>query len=331
MVKSNTSQLRLVIDGGKSKTEAVVTDADGVEIARSTGPGLAIIESPGGLEDVTNSLRETVGGLGIPERLHTSCIGLNGVLRAGPHATALALGALQAVSESRRYIVTSDVVTSYIGALGVTAGVVIAAGTGSVILALGHDGSPHPVDGSGPLCGDRGSGYDIGRRGLDSALRFADGMRGSEALHALVVKTFGGTSEAMAAVYTSPNPSKVIASFSRGVAHAAALGDPTAVYIWEQAARDLAEGAVAAARSAGLLGVPFPVATAGGLFDVGAVLWEPLARELSRLAPGASLLEGAGGALLGGIKLAFSNEPILTGVSTWIEMKSTEIQGRANS
>ncbi len=319
-----------MIDGGKSKTVAVITDDKGSELARSTGPGLAIIATPGGLEEVTNSLREAVTGLGLDETFHTACIGLNGVLRAGPHPTALALKAMQSVCESRRYIVTSDVVTSYVGALGVSSGVVIAVGTGSVILAVGNDGSPHPVDGSGPLCADRGSGYDIGRKGLDSALRVADGMRGSAALHAQAVEIFGGPEAAMGKIYSSQNPAKIIASFSRAVATAADFGDAIALEIWEEAARDLAEGAVAAARAAGLLGAPFPVATAGGLFQAGAVLREPLARELSRLAPEASLREGEGGAILGGIRLALSDTPVLTGVSTWVDMEPTENSGRAS-
>lgn len=319
MVTSNRADLRLVIDGGKSKTHAAITDENGVEHARSSGPGLAIIETPGGLDEVIGSLRETIAGLGARETFHTVCIGLNGVLRAGPTPTALALGALREVCESRRYIVTSDVVTSYVGALGVTPGVVIAAGTGSVILALGPDGFPHPVDGSGPLCGDRGSGYDIGRRGLDSALRVDDGMEGSELILAQVALAFGGTSGALSAMYTSENPAKVIASFSRGVAAAAALGDETAIAIWNNAARDLAEGAVAAARAAGLLDAPFTIATAGGLFDAGALLWDPLARELAERAPTASLRQGEGGALLGATRLALSKEPILTEVSTWVD------------
>ncbi|MEP6842751.1 MAG: BadF/BadG/BcrA/BcrD ATPase family protein [Pseudolysinimonas sp.] len=325
MLTTPPSQLRLAIDGGKSKTHAAIVDEHGRELSRSTGPGLAIIETPGGVEAVTASLRETLAGLGGGEAFHTVCIGLNGVLRAGASATALALEAVRRVCESRRFIVTSDVVTSYVGAIGVTPGVVIAAGTGSVILALGDDGAPHAVDGSGPLCGDRGSGYDIGRRGLDSALRFADGLRGSELIFAEVVKMFGGTPQAMNAIYTGSNPSRVIASFSRGVAAAAALGDATALSVWEGAAADLAEGAVAAAAAASLLDTPFTVATAGGLFDVGAVLWEPLARELSQRAPHASLRPGLGGALSGAVKLALSPEPILTGVSTWVD---TETSGR---
>jgi N-acetylglucosamine kinase-like BadF-type ATPase len=201
--------------------------------------------------------------------------------------------------------------------------VVIAAGTGSVVLALGEDGQPHPVDGSGPLCGDRGSGYDVGRRGLDSALRVADGMQGSEMISAQVVDAFGGVSEALSAMYTSQNPVKVIASFSRGVAAAAALGDATAIAIWENAAQDLAEGATAAARAAGLLDRPFTVAAVGGLFEAGAVLWEPLGRELSRRAPNSSLRPGEAGALWGGTRLALSTDPVLTEVSTWVDVGST--------
>lgn len=331
MVIPSDSQLRLVIDGGKSKSEAVVTDATGTILARSMGPGLAIIESPGGLEEVTNSLRATVNGLGLDGPVHTACIGLNGVIGAGPHPTALAFRAMKATCLAQRYIVTSDVVTSYVGTIGFTSGVVIAAGTGSVILAIGDDGSSHPVDGSGPLCGDRGSGYDIGRRALDSALRFSDGMRGSEALHAEAVAFFGGMTEAMQAIYSSPNPTKVIASFSRSVAAVAALGDPTALALWDGAAQDLAEGAVAAARAAGLQGTAFHVATTGGLFSAGDLLLEPLVRAFSELAPESSLVQAAGGAILGGIRLSLANEPTLTDVSTWVELGQTAEPSHASN
>jgi N-acetylglucosamine kinase-like BadF-type ATPase len=313
---------RLVIDGGKSKTDARIVDDTGRETARATGPGLAIIETPGGLELVTASLRETVARLGPVRDFHTVCIGLNGVLRAGPVATARTVKALRAVTAAGRYIVTSDVVTSFVGALGVRPGVVVAAGTGSVILALDAEGEAFPVDGSGPLFADRGSGYDIGRQGLDSALRVADGMAGSRMIHDRAVEQFGGISEVISEVYASENPTRIIASFSRGVAAAAAQGDPDALAMWERAANDLAEGAVAAARAAGLLTGPFDVATTGGLFTVGPLLREPFARALARRAPLARLREADGPALDGGTTIALSPAPILTGVSTWIDLDS---------
>ena len=57
----------------------------------------------------------------------------------------------------------------------------MAAGTGTVCVARRGERCAK-VDGWGALLGDAGSGFAIGRAGLDPALRHADGRGGSEAL-----------------------------------------------------------------------------------------------------------------------------------------------------
>lgn len=57
-IKQN-SELYLLVDGGKTKTEAVIVDSNGSEIAKSCGPGLEIIGSVNGYERVVDSLRIT--------------------------------------------------------------------------------------------------------------------------------------------------------------------------------------------------------------------------------------------------------------------------------
>ncbi|MGV8913785.1 MAG: N-acetylglucosamine kinase [Rhodoglobus sp.] len=304
------SERRLILDGGKTKTEAAIVDGNGSITARFTGPGLPIIESPNGFDGVVDSLRVTIAGLGSPEPFHTVCIGLNGILGTGSGPMSQATQALQTVVHASRYIVTSDVVTSFVGAHGVNAGVVIAAGTGSIILAIGDDGAAHPVDGYGPFGGDRGSGYDIGRQGVYSALRFADGVSGSESIYNQAIEQFGSITAMMSSIYGSDNPTKVVASFSHGVATAAASGDPIAIAIWDRAGKDLAEGAVAAARAASLLEAPFMVAITGGLLRAGSRLQAPLVAELARLAPHARISDAGGGALGGCIVLALSDDDV---------------------
>ena len=326
-------RLRLIIDGGKTKTDAIIVDAAGTRVAASSGPGLEIIGTPNGLELVIGSLRETLGPLravgsvdsvgsldtvGWPSGFHTVCFGLNGV-HAPSASTMLAVDALRAVTRASRYIVASDAVMTFVGALGVRAGVTVAAGTGSVILSIGEDGRAHRVDGDGPLFADRGSGYDIGRRGLDSALRVANGLPGSAALHDQLVERFGGVRNAVDAVYSSVNPIQAIASFSRNVAAAATAGDSAAIGIWHLAGKELAQSAVAAAVQAGLTSARFPVSWSGGLFTAGSLLLQPFEEELRRLAPNAQLQHAQGGALAGGTTLALRQEPVLTEVSTWID------------
>jgi N-acetylglucosamine kinase-like BadF-type ATPase len=307
----------LVVDGGKSKTDAIVIDDTGGVLSRSRGPGLEMIGVPGGRERVQQSLRETLLVLDhLDGELHTVSFGLNGVQAPSSEATA-ALDSIRELTTARRYVVASDAIMNYVGALGFEPGVVVAAGTGSVTLAVDRAGGFHRVDAYGPLLGDRGSGYDIGRQGMVAAFRTADGIPGSTSLHDQQSESFGGVDPAMKAVYGDINPSQVLASFSRNVANSAAEGDEEAIGIWTRAGQDLARSVDAASRQAGLDGAPFDVSCTGGLFAAGALLSAPFEAELAALAPLARVRPPAGGALDGGIRFALHAGPVWTEVSTW--------------
>jgi N-acetylglucosamine kinase-like BadF-type ATPase len=134
------SELYLLVDGGKSKTEAVITDSVGVEIAQSRGPGLEIIGSVHGYERVVDSLRKTLDQLPQTARFSGVAFGLNGA-QAAPSFN-LAAKAISSLVKADRFTIASDVVTNYLGALGNQPGVVVAAGTGSVVMAISRQGAP---------------------------------------------------------------------------------------------------------------------------------------------------------------------------------------------
>lgn len=82
-----------------------------------------------------------------------------------------------------------DSVTNYLACLGARPGVVVAAGTGVVTLAVGESAVAR-VDGWGYLIGDAGSGYWIGRAGLEAVLRAFDGRGPATALTTVVTADF---------------------------------------------------------------------------------------------------------------------------------------------
>ena len=136
-------------------------------------------------------------------------------------------------------------------------------------------------------------------------------MLGDEVRH-----EFGTAEEAVRLIHGTPNPTKMVAAFSRNVARAAHRGDPIAESLWRKAGVDLARGVAAAARRAGLTRA-YPVAMSGGLFDAGDLLTAGFAEELHRVAPGAELIAARGDAIVGGALLAISEQPVLAGVSWW--------------
>ena len=86
--------------------------------------------------------------------------------------------------------IASDGLTALLGAIGRRDGVVVAAGTGTACLAR-RGARFAKVDGWGSLLSDAGSGFAIGRAGLDAALREYDGRGGSERLMEAARERFG--------------------------------------------------------------------------------------------------------------------------------------------
>jgi N-acetylglucosamine kinase-like BadF-type ATPase len=67
---------------------------------------------------------------------------------------------------ARRIEVLSDAQVAHLGALGVGAGLLILAGTGSIVIGRDEAGRWTRAGGFGPLLGDEGSGFWIGREWL---------------------------------------------------------------------------------------------------------------------------------------------------------------------
>ncbi|HUR04689.1 MAG TPA: BadF/BadG/BcrA/BcrD ATPase family protein [Nonomuraea sp.] len=197
-------------------------------------------------------------------------------------------------------VVTGDMVTTHVGALGFQPGVVVAAGTGVITLGTDLAGIWNQSDGWGYLLGDHGGGAWIGMRGLHAALRAHDGrVGGSAALLGHLTARFGSPSELVALVYASGSAAHHFASFAPYVGEAARDGDPVARRIWTEAGRQLGQTAVAAA--AGLE----PVFSWGGrLFDAADLLMEPFQDTVRTLLPGARFRPPRGTSADGALALA---------------------------
>jgi glucosamine kinase len=297
----------LAIDAGKSSTRAAVV-ADGRRGPSAHGPGFENLARPGARDQVRAALAATLAALPDPHRYDAVCIGLTGVLTRDGHAQVVS-DLLHDLVVARRILVTSDVVTSFCGALGLEPGVVVAAGTGAITLAAGPDGSLARVDGWGYLLDDAGSAFDIGRAGLREALREADGRGGSPALHAAALAAFGDLARITNVVYGAENPARTVAAFAREVSAAAEAGDPTAVRLLAAAGDDLAHSAVAAATRVLDLEQPVVVSWHGGVFGAGRLVLDPFLERVRTTMPTAHPRPPRGDALDGAAALATADGP----------------------
>lgn len=159
---------------------------------------------------------------------------------------------LAAVNEAgpRTVALAHDSVSAYLAANRFENGAVIAAGTGVVTLGVGVRGVAR-VDGWGHLVGDAGSGYWIGRAGLDAALRSYDGRGTPTALEEAATTEFGPLPELYMVLQAHPDRVAHIAGFARAVSVAAHADDTVAVEILQWAAAELADSVRAALRRSG--------------------------------------------------------------------------------
>ena len=178
----------------------------------------------------------------------------------------------------------NDGITTLLGAHGGLPGAVIAAGTGTVGMALRADGSRQMVSGWGFRWGDEGSGSWLGLQAMAIAQQSLDGRRRPGALARAVWSACGGADRAALLAWCKAAGATEAASLAPLV-FAAAADDAQAERLLNQAAQAL--GQVAAALDARL-----PLAMAG---SIGLRLAERLpARARQRLVePQGDAVDGA--------------------------------------
>ena len=167
------------IDGGGSKTECVVADENNI-LGRFTA-GTSKIQRAG-KEAATASLRAAVQGAFYaakvaPESVVHTCFGIAGASQPGVADWAKST---LATLMPGGVTITGDHIIAHEAAFHGKAGVLIIAGTGSIVFGRNAKGKTLRAGGWGPVISDEGSGDWIGRNAVNAALLGnADGERGA--------------------------------------------------------------------------------------------------------------------------------------------------------
>jgi N-acetylglucosamine kinase-like BadF-type ATPase len=164
-----------------------------------------------------------------------ACFGMSG----GPADKAALLHEL---IESEYWIVTHDAMTALAGATSGEPGIVAIGGTGSIAFGQNARGETARAGGWGYLFGDEGGAFDIVRQALRAVLREHEGWGARTALTPALVEA-GSASDAnelLHGFYTPDWPRQRIAGLAETVSRIAEEGDPTAVGVLQNAARELA-------------------------------------------------------------------------------------------
>jgi N-acetylglucosamine kinase len=275
------------IDGGGSRTVAVIVDEELRELARGEA-GPANYHNVG-LEALRRALwvaaDQACHGAGY---VFADLAGLGcGLAGAGRPRDRQILR--QAVSDALPIlplVLTHDADIALVGGTGRREGVVLNSGTGSMAYGVSASGRDARAGGWGPMLGDEGSGYWIGLCGLRSAVRSFDRRAPVTILGGRILDVLGlSKMEGLVNWVREKGRVAEIAALAPVVGQCARDGDGVAQEILEQAGRDLADLAGAVLRGLSMAGSVSEIVLTGGTLRHEPVVVEALEEELARSVP----------------------------------------------
>lgn len=295
VVGSRRSALRRAVvgvDGGGTKTHAVLLDAD-LEIL---GEGLAGPSNPlrVGITKAAAAIREAIDQACENAQIRRTDliaaeIGLAGARRkelsARMREALLGLG----IGE---IVVVGDADIALYGATEGEPGLIVIAGTGSICCGISARGKTICAGGWGPIAGDEGAGAWIARKALRAIAHAVDGRGPATSLTNAACSYFhvSDPNDLSTAIYAPTITNERLAGFGKFVIAAAKAKDRTALEIVAEGGSELGSAATAVIRNLKLERETFQVAYVGGVFkSAGELVLATMREEIKRVAPKAYL------------------------------------------
>jgi len=256
--------LRIGVDGGASKTDLILTDAEGRILIEKTGPGCSPshLGQDGARVLISRQLRDLITGRpGIRARItHTLLFMAGDPAFWRDYAVNLeGYGRVEADLDS---------VPALQLACGNGPGLAIHGGTGSFVAAREPDGRHHYAGGLGWRIGDPGSAHDLGVRAARRTLMEMDGWSAPSPVGTSVNETIGKSTrrDLLERLYTANDPSSLLAGLAPAISRLAEEGCREAATIMAESLQPLVD---LAHRVAGQLALPpgFACGLSGRLFS----------------------------------------------------------------
>jgi glucosamine kinase len=289
----------LGIDGGGSKTTCVVGDQSSVlATVTAGGSNITRVGEAGAREALHQAIRDACLGAKInPQQVLRACVGAAGAGRPEIAGTVREIVAEIVAGEVE---VVGDMEIALAAAFGKRPGVIVIAGTGSIVFGRDAEGKVVRAGGWGFAISDEGSAHWIGLRAVRAVLRAADEVGDDLAerdstwpaarLFSELKTAWSVTSLPQLARTANANPD--FAVLFPAVLAAAEAGDSVARQIIADASRELAQLAGIVLRrlfSARLLPAQHasavPMAMAGGVFRHAAMIRELFYNEVRSANP----------------------------------------------
>jgi len=282
----------LGIDGGGTKTEAVICDDSGRILGHGLG-GPSGIDSVGaagavvGIGAAVAAARQQAEMVAVP--FHSVFLGMAGVVSQADQEVVM--GVAGELGLGPTVGVDHDIRISLAGGLSGRPGIALIAGTGSSCFGINRAGGRWQSGGWGHLISDEGSSYWFGWNGIRLAIGTYDG-RWQSALLEPVRQRLGMAqmTDILHRLYIQGISKTEIAALAPLVMEAAASGDEMAQQLIVTGTGDLAQMVAAVARRLGWAAAPCEVTLTGGLWRAGESVIAPFRRALADVLPAARII-----------------------------------------
>jgi N-acetylglucosamine kinase-like BadF-type ATPase len=300
----------LAVDGGNSKADVALVDADGRLLGAVRGPTVShqAVGLDAGMDRLVELTTAAAGKAGLSGASPVAEIGVFSLAGADyPSDERMLARAIDGRGLAARTVVVNDSFGALRAGTDRGWGVVLICGQGINAAALAPDGRSARFPAVGDIAGDWGGGTSVGMEGLRAAVRARDGRGPRTSLERLVPAHFDLVRPAAVtrAMYDGRIPERRVGELSPVVFAAATEGDAVARLIVDRLADELATMATALIRRLRLRRLDPEIVLGGGVFratDPG--FYERLEHGIRAVAPDARLVRQssppvAGAALLG--------------------------------
>lgn len=275
--------LLLGIDGGGTKTQALLADESGhvLGIGFAGSANYHAVGAQAAQQAILDATALAFVHAGIVMKEPDAvCLGLAGVDRPADRER---FGAWLATSwPHARKVLVNDAALVLAAGTPDGWGVGLICGTGSIAIGRNQNGRTARAGGWGYLLGDEGSGFDMGLLALRSIARAADGRGPQTTLTQSILNRLklAQPTDLVAHIYQPSVPRPEIAELAALVETAAAEGDGVALGIVAHASNELVHAIAAVSNTLSLFDQT-PCALAGGILTKGSILRQAVLSKAS--------------------------------------------------
>ncbi|HET6316120.1 MAG TPA: BadF/BadG/BcrA/BcrD ATPase family protein [Chloroflexota bacterium] len=257
------------VDGGGTFTRAVVMDEERAERGRGAGgPGNYHSAGKGAtLANIQSAVDEALGAASLTRaQISHACFALGGVGR--PADRDIAQSFAQAILPDAHAVVCNDGVAALYSGAGKAEGIVVVAGTGSIIYGFAPDGRKARASGWGYRLGDEGSAWWLAEQSLFAIARARDGRGAPSDMSARYLKclNLNQPEDLIGWAYSPAWTRDSVAALAPLTLDAAQAGDPPALQIVSQGTSALAQAVEVVACKLDMQSSAYKVVLYGGLF-----------------------------------------------------------------